>query len=95
MSDETIDEVEASVCDQAVFINRRKITPGTEVSIYGKRGRFRFVNATRTSEHKLVLHFVGGRTGREMLRSFYPEQVKRVHRLNRTRENWKEDDSDA
>lgn len=81
--------------DDVVFVNQRKIEPGTEVSIKGKRGRFRFVNATHTSDNRLVLNFVGGRSGHEMMRSFYPEQVKRVHRLTRTRENWKEDDPNA
>ena len=87
-----IDEVDAAVCSKAVFINRRKLTPGTEVSIFGKRGRFRFVNANTTSEGRLVLNFVGGKANRVMMRSFYPEQVKRVHRLNNTRENWKDNE---
>lgn len=77
--------------DEAVFVNQRRLVPGTEVSISGKRGRFRFLNASYTSEGKLVLNFVGGRSGHEMMRSFYPEQIKRVHRLNTTRANWKEE----
>ena len=85
------DEVPAAICTEAVFINQRKIVPGTEVSIYGKRGRFRFINSSMTGDGKLVLNFVGGRSGHEMLRSFYPEQVKRVHRLNTTWANRKED----
>ena len=75
-----------------MFVNQRRLTPGTEVSISGKRGRFRFVSASVTSEGRTVLNFVGGKANRVMMRSFYPEQVKRVHRLNNTRENWKDDE---
>lgn len=89
---EGITDVNPAVCSKALFINRRRLTPGTEVSIFGKRGRFRFVNANVTSEGRLVLNFVGGKANRVMMRSFYPEQVKRVHRINNTRENWKEDE---
>jgi hypothetical protein len=68
-----------------VFVNRRRLVPGVEVSIVKKRGRFRFIHAQVTHEGKLVLNFVGGRSGHEMLRSFYPEQVKAVHRDTRLR----------
>lgn len=85
-------DINSQVCSKAVFINRRRLTPGTEVSVFGKRGRFRFVSASVTSEGRLVLNFVGGKANRVMMRSFYPEQIKRVHRLNATRENWKEVD---
>lgn len=91
-ADTVLTDITANVCSKAVMINRRKLTPGTEVSIFGKRGRFRFVNANVTSEGRLVLNFVGGKANRVMMRSFYPEQVKRVHRISNTRENWKEDE---
>lgn len=67
--------------------NGRHLVPGTEVSIRGERGRFRFQNARITSTGKTVLNFVGGAAGHEVFRSFYPERVRRVHRLNRTRAN--------
>lgn len=63
----------------------RELLPGTEVSISGERGRFRFVSATTTSANRLVLDFIGGPAGHECWRSFYPERVKTVHRINRTR----------
>lgn len=78
-------DIPAAVCQQAVFINRRRLVPGAEVSIYRKRGRFRFISASYTGEGKLVLNFVGGRSGHEMMRSFYPEQVKAVHRDTKLR----------
>lgn len=69
------------------MVNGRHLAPGTEVSIRGERGRFRFVHATTTSEGREVLSFIGGPAGREAWRSFYPDRVRRVHRLNRTRQN--------
>lgn len=64
--------------------NGRRLIRGTEVSVRGERGRFRFINAQVTSTGKIVLNFVGGVAGHETFRSFYPERVRRVHRLNRT-----------
>lgn len=70
--------------------NGRHLVPGTEVSIRGERGRFRFINAQETKAGLTVLNFVGGPSGHEVFRSFYPERVRRVHRLNRTRANRQE-----
>lgn len=69
---------------QEAVANGRHLRPGTEVSIRRERGRFRFVNAQVTKEGKLVLNFIGGAAGHEAFRSFYPERVRRVHRINRT-----------
>lgn len=65
----------------------RKLTEGTEVSITGERGRFRYTGESTTSTGKLVYHFVGGVSGHEQMRSFYPSRIKRVHRIPRTRAN--------
>ena len=65
--------------------NSRKLVVGTEVSITGERGRFRFVKASTTSAGREVFDFIGGPAGREIWRSFYPERVKRVHRIPRMR----------
>lgn len=70
--------------------NGRHLTPGMEVSVRGERGRFRFVNAQVTSAGKTVLNFIGGAPGHEAWRAFYPERIRRVHRINRTRVNRKE-----
>lgn len=71
-------------------VNGRILTPGTEVKIRGERGRFRFVKAVRTPT-VYWLDFVGGVShGRhqiKMWRSFAPERVKTVHRIQVTREN--------
>ena len=68
-------------------VNGRTLLPSTEVSIRGERGRFRFMNAQTTSTGKEVLNFVGGASGHEVFRSFYPERVRTVHRINKTRSN--------
>jgi hypothetical protein len=72
---------------QTVSVHGRELAPGTEVSIAGERGRFRFVRATTTSDDRIVFDFIGGAAGHECWRSFYPERVKTVHRINRTRQN--------
>ena len=73
--------------ETVVRVHGRDLQPGTEVSISGERGRFRFIRATTTSAHRVVLDFIGGQPGHECWRSFYPERVKTVHRLNRVRGN--------
>ena len=68
-------------------VHGRDLVPGTEVSITGERGRFRFIRATTTSTNRIVFDFIGGTAGHECWRSFYAERVRTVHRINRTRQN--------
>lgn len=68
-------------------VKRRKLRVGTEVSIRGERGRFRFVQAVETPSGAVWLDFIGGPAKAEKWRSFKPEQVRRVHRINKTRAN--------
>ncbi|ASR84821.1 hypothetical protein SEA_HURRICANE_76 [Mycobacterium phage Hurricane] len=70
-----------------VVVNGRMLEPGTEVSIKGERGRFRFKSAALTSGGRIVCDFIGGPAGHEQWRSFYPERIRTVHRLTRTRAN--------
>lgn len=73
---------------QTVRVHGRELHPGsTEVSITGERGRFRFMRATTTSSDRVVFDFIGGTAGHECWRSFYPERIKTVHRIGRTRKN--------
>lgn len=62
-----------------VSVKGHALEPGTEVSIRGKRGRFRYLRATTTTEGQVVLDFIGGTVGRETWHSFYPDRVSRVH----------------
>lgn len=68
--------------------NGRTITRGTEVSIKGERGRFRFVkHITRPERGIEWLDFWGGPKDRESFRSFDPARIRTVHRLATTGEN--------
>ena len=66
--------------------NGRHIHPGTELSIKGESGRFRFIKHVSTSTSEWI-DVVGGRKGVKTLRSFRPKRIKTVHRVNKTREN--------
>ncbi|BBC53783.1 hypothetical protein PBI_JF4_68 [Mycobacterium phage JF4] len=77
----------AELITEPVKVNGRALEPGTEVSVKGESGRFRFVKATRTSKGLTVLDFVGGTPGRESFRSFYPERIETVHRIAKTPQN--------
>ncbi|ALF01441.1 hypothetical protein SEA_LILPHARAOH_63 [Mycobacterium phage LilPharaoh] len=70
-----------------VVVNGRVLAPGTEVSIRGERGRFRFVKAAVTSAGRITCDFIGPDDNTKCWRSFYPERIKTVHRVNRTRAN--------
>jgi hypothetical protein len=65
--------------DAAVYVNGDVLVPGTEVSIRGKRGRFRYLRATTTGDGQLVFDFIGGTSGRERWHSFYPDRITRIH----------------
>ena len=66
-------------------VNGRTLTPGTEVSIRGERGRFRFLKRVERPERGLEwLDFWGGPKGAENWRSFPLERVRTVHRLKTT-----------
>ncbi|UIW13545.1 hypothetical protein PQD80_gp61 [Arthrobacter phage Lizalica] len=64
--------------------NGRHITPGTEVSIRGERGRFRFLKRVTRDSGAEWLDFWGGPKGCESWRSFSASQIRRVHRINTT-----------
>lgn len=64
--------------------NGRHITPGTEVSIRGERGRFRFIKHVTRDSGAEWLDFWGGPKGAENWRSFSGDQIRRVHRIEKT-----------
>lgn len=73
--------------DTAV-IHGRTLTRGTEVSIIGERGRYRFLKQVdRPGRGLSWLDFWGGPKGSEQWRSFRADRVKRVHRINTTGAN--------
>ena len=67
--------------------NGRVLVPGTEFSVKGEPGRFRFMYLTETPSGAVWLDAIGGPKGAPAWRSFHPSRVKRVHRLTKTREN--------
>lgn len=62
-------------------INNKIVTPGTELSIRGERGRFKFLKHVINSEHEWI--DVLSTTGQ--FRSFSLDKVKTVHRIKRLR----------
>lgn len=70
---------------------RTQLTPGVEVSLRGKTGRFRFQYASECEHgvHPTVLTFVGGPLSGSRVQyvSAYPERVTRIHRNNKTLTN--------
>lgn len=64
-------------------VNNRHVSKGTELSIQGERGRYRFVKHV-TNGQAVWIDVWGGPKGREQMRSFRPERVKRVHYKNTT-----------
>lgn len=54
-------------------VNGRYLTPGTEFSVYGERGRFRYLSGEDT-----VVAW-GGAKGREHMRYFTVDKIKTVH----------------
>lgn len=68
-------------------INGRNVIKGTELKISGERGRFVFVNYTKTDTGKEWLTVWGGPKGMESMRSFYLDRVKTVHSKNKTDAN--------
>lgn len=65
-------------------INGRNVTKGTELKISGERGRFVFMNYTKTDKGVEWITVWGGPKGMECTRSFYLDRVKTVHAKNKT-----------
>lgn len=65
-------------------VNGRRLAPGTEVSVRGERGRFRFLKRVVRDDGREWLDFWGGPKGAPQWRSFPADRVRRVHRVNTT-----------
>lgn len=65
------------------FLHNRNVAPGTELSIKGERGRFRFVKLVERPQRGIAwIDVWGGPKAAPHLRSFRPEQIRSVHRIN-------------
>lgn len=67
----------------------RIVRPGTELSITGLKGRFRFMRHVRLPDGREWLDVVGGKTTSkgtvELDRAVRPDRVRTVHRITRRR----------
>jgi hypothetical protein len=63
-------------------IHNRIIEQGTELSIIGETGRFKFMYVF-DRDNSLTVY--GGRNGHAMFRSFMPNRVSRVHTKKKLR----------
>ena len=66
-----------------ITVNGRHVEPGTELTLIGGGGRYRFEKHVRTAADAVWIDAMGP-TGR--FRSFRPDQVDTVHRIKRTRQ---------
>lgn len=75
----------------------RHMAQGTEFSVTGEPGRFRFLYHVRTPDGTEWISCVGGRgasstkEGVQMWRSFRPNRIKRVHTLTQRQRREKEE----
>lgn len=68
------------VVSETAIINGRHVHPGTELSVRGERGRFRFVkHVINTANGAEWISVIGGPQGAESWRDFRPGRVRTVH----------------
>lgn len=71
---------------QSLTVNGRRVEVGTELSISGVRGRFRFRSVdTFTDGRPTVVTVVGGTDGHSMTRTFTADRIRTVHRIAKAR----------
>lgn len=76
--------------EERIQVNGRWVERGTELSIKGERGRFRFQCRVTTPKGSSWLDVIGGVKGATMFRSFREDRVRTVHYKNKLRENVEE-----
>ena len=69
------------IVNEECRINNKIVTPGTELSIRGERGRFKFLKHVINSEHE----WIDVLSANNQFRSFPLDKVKTVHRITRMR----------
>jgi hypothetical protein len=70
--------------EESIQINGRNVEAGTEISVKGERGRFRFLRKVTTPTASWI-DCIGGRKGYETYRSFETSKIKTIHRKNTLR----------
>lgn len=79
------------VVEESIQINGRNVEVGTEISIKGESGRFRFLKKVTTPTTSWI-DCIGGKKGYETYRSFEISRIRTVHRINQTRANKKKEE---
>jgi len=74
------------IVSSEIQVNGRIVSVGTEVSIRGESGRFRFMKHVKTDTSEWI-DVIGGKKGYSTYRSFTVDRVKTVHYKNRTDKN--------
>lgn len=72
-----------------VKVNGRWLTPGTEFTVRGQRGRMRFVR--HVSYITGSVEWVDCFDKNKQFRSFRPDKIRTIHAKKKTRENHKEE----
>ena len=68
-----------------IMFDGQVLTKGTELVIYGRRGRYRYVDASLTSEGRTVLNLVGPVGYKERFSAVYLENIKNIYGVKRGR----------
>ena len=68
-----------------IMFDGQVLTKGTELVIYGRRGRYRYVDASLTSEGKTVLNLIGPVGYKERFSAVYLENIKNIYGVKRGR----------
>ena len=74
------------IVSNEIQVNGRIVSVGTEVSISGESGRFRFMKHVKTDTAEWI-DVIGGKKGYSVYRSFTVDRVKTVHYKNKTDKN--------
>lgn len=74
------------IVSNEIQVNGRIVSVGTEVSIRGESGRFRFMKHVKTDTAEWI-DVIGGKKGHSTYRSFTVDRVKTVHYKNKTDKN--------
>jgi hypothetical protein len=71
--------------EEDITVNRRTVSPDTELAISQIPGRFRFIRRVTTVSGRQWIDVYGGTKGHETIRSFHPDRIKTVHRSRKMR----------
>lgn len=61
-----------------IIVSGQVLTKGTEIVIYGRRGRYVYQDASRNSEDRVVLNLIGPIGSRQHFCACYVENVKKL-----------------